>query len=187
MTNDAQDPENGRKPVERNADADAGHEEEGDEEQVVTLNADSASSVKEEFAEDREDPREVERRKRAAEQEKAMRRPNNAREVLTQFVPNRSERAEEKLRSHLVGKIAIEVDGPNESYLFEWTSGRAAVREERATGTECSIRLSEQNLMRVVAGDLNPQVAMLSGKIQVQGNAEAAVYFFNLVAPRANH
>jgi len=186
MTADNHDQDDTRKPDEASVSVQesAGEEE---AEEVVTLNAGGSTASADEFSEEREDPREAERRRKSAEQEKAIRRPNNAREVLTQFVPNRSERAEEKLRSHLVGKISIEVDGPNEAYLFEWLSGRASVKEEKASSADCSIRLSEQNLMRVVAGDLNPQVAMLAGKIQVQGNAEAAVYFFNLVAPRAHH
>jgi putative sterol carrier protein len=156
------------------------------EDEVITLNVDQGAAQAGEF-EDVDDSELEEVRRKQAEQEKAMRRPTNAREVLTQFVPNRSERGEEKLRSHLVGKIAIDIDGPNENYLFEWKSGRATVKEEKASAADCTIRLSEQNLMKVVAGELNPQVAMLSGKIRVQGSAEAAIYFFNLVAPRAHH
>ena len=52
---------------------------------------------------------------------------------------------------------------------------------------DCTIRLSEDNLLRVASGDLNPQVGMLSDKIRVTGKVSFAVYFFNLIAPRPNN
>lgn len=186
MSINSSDPNNNEGVTETEG-ADLAGGDDGDDDQVVTLNADRGAASADEFADDGSEDTADEQREPSGEQERQMRRPTNSREVLLQFVPNRSERADEKLRSHLVGKIAIAVDGANENYLFEWQSGRATVREEQTENVECSIRLSEQNLMRVVAGELNPQVAMLSGKIQVQGNAEAAIYFFNLVAPKAHH
>lgn len=189
MSVDAHDPdsreEKEREPLDERGGV-ATDEGDGEDDQVLTINADAGAAKEGEFADEDDDSRENERQEKSLEQERSMRRPTNAREVLTQFVPNRSERADDKLRSHLVGKIAISIEGPNEAYLFEWQSGRASVREESAPSAECAIKVSEANLMRVVAGELNPQVAMLSGKIQVEGNAEAAIYFFNLVAPRSH-
>lgn len=156
-----------------------------DEGEVITLNADQGAAAANEFVDD-EEQESREQQERQAEQERSMRRPTNAREVLTQFVPNRSERADEKLRSHLIGKIAIKIDGTSDEYLFELIKGRAQVQEGSGNTSDCTIRISEQNLMRVVAGELNPQIAMLSGKIKVDGKAELAIYFFNLVAPRAH-
>jgi hypothetical protein len=52
---------------------------------------------------------------------------------------------------------------------------------------DCVIRINQTNLLKIAAGDLNPQVAMLSSKIKVSGRASLAIYFFNLVAPRQNY
>jgi putative sterol carrier protein len=158
--------------------------DEDSEEEVITLNADQGAASADEFNDDGQENEE--QLQKQAEQERSMRRPTNAREVLTQFVSNRSERADDKLRSHLVGKIVIRVEGTSEQYLFELIKGRAQVLEDSSAIGDCTIRVSEANLMRVVAGELNPQIAMLSGKIKVEGKAKLAIYFFNLVAPKSH-
>lgn len=154
------------------------------EQEVITLNADQGAASADEFNDDGQETEEQQQKQ--AEQERSVRRPTNAREVLTQFVANRSERADEKLRSHLVGKIMVRVEGTSEQYLFELIKGRAQVQEDSSSSADCTIRVSEANLMRVVAGELNPQIAMLSGKIKIEGKAELAIYFFNLVAPKSH-
>jgi putative sterol carrier protein len=53
-----------------------------------------------------------------------------------------------------------------------------------AAAVDSIISLTEQNLMAVRSGDLNPQVAMLADKIKVKGKIGPAVYLFNLIAPR---
>jgi putative sterol carrier protein len=50
---------------------------------------------------------------------------------------------------------------------------------------DAHILLSEQHLMAVRSGDLNPQVGMLTEKIKVRGKVSPAVYIFNLIAPRS--
>jgi putative sterol carrier protein len=158
-------------------------DDESDDE-VITLNADQGAATADEFNDDGQENEEQQQRQ--AEQERSMRRPTNAREVLTQFVPNRSERADEKLRAHLVGKILVRIEGTSEEYLFELNKGRAQVQEISSPSADCAIRVSEANLMRLVAGELNPQIAMLSGKVKIEGKAELAIYFFNLIAPRSH-
>ncbi|MFM1847500.1 MAG: sterol transfer family, partial [Pseudomonadota bacterium] len=76
-------------------------------------------------------------------------------------------------------------------YGFDWRQDDLVVvplqGDLKGVGAaDCSIRLSEDSLLRVASGDLNPQVGMLSDKIKVQGKVSFAVYFFNLVAPRGN-
>jgi putative sterol carrier protein len=158
--------------------------DEDSEEEVITLNADQGAAAADEFNDDGQESEEQQQKQ--AEHERSMRRPTNAREVLTQFIPNRSERTDEKLRAHLVGKISVRIEGTSEEYLFELNKGRAQVQEISSPSADCTIRVSEANLMRLVAGELNPQIAMLSGKVKIEGKAELAIYFFNLVAPR-NH
>ena len=60
----------------------------------------------------------------------------------------------------------------------------ATVEGSDADAVDSVISLTEQNLMAVRSGDLNPQVAMLADKIKVKGKIGPAVYLFNLIAPR---
>jgi putative sterol carrier protein len=43
--------------------------------------------------------------------------------------------------------------------------------------------MSEDHLKRIWQGELNPQIAMLSEKIRVEGRKAVAIYLFNLIAP----
>ena len=83
-----------------------------------------------------------------------------------------------------------------ERFIFDWkgeeptvvpAAGALTVNVENpgeATLVDSIISLTEQNLMAVRSGDLNPQVAMLADKIKVKGKIGPAVYLFNLIAPR---
>jgi len=100
------------------------------------------------------------------------------------------------LKPHLTGSLVIELDNSGEKFLFDWRGDDAKVSPFKGEVTlatadsvdpakiECLISLSEQNLMAVRSGDLNPQVAMLADKIRVKGRMGPAVYLFNLIAPR---
>jgi hypothetical protein len=100
------------------------------------------------------------------------------------------------------------ISGPRGvSKIFEWRqsavpasgeSSPSAKSEDGADGGEvvktststaavdCTIQLSEHTLLRIAAGELNAQVAMISDKVKVRGTSGLAVYFFNLIAPRQN-
>lgn len=115
-------------------------------------------------------------------------RSGNARELLLEEVPRRAQHADDKLRSHLIGKVHVVLNGKNDRFSFDW-SGQVATGSQVSgdESADCTIRLSEDNLMRISSGELNPQIAMLSNKIRVEGKLEFAVYFFNLVAPFQGH
>ena len=48
---------------------------------------------------------------------------------------------------------------------------------------DCRIKIRAVDFLSISNGDLNPQIAMLSEKISIEGKTEMAVYFFNLIAP----
>lgn len=112
-------------------------------------------------------------------------------EFLTSEIPLRAQHSNPRLRANLVGSVLVRLTNTNQRFLFDWSS------EQLSTGMiaggapekqpDCTINLSDGNLLRVVSGDLNPQIAMLSDKIQVEGRLSLAVYFFNLVAPRSQN
>jgi len=120
----------------------------------------------------------------------------NGRDVLCEELPSRATRAKLRLKPHLTCVLAVEITSSGEKFIFDWkgeepkvapATGGITINAESpgdATVVESIISLTEQNLMAVRSGDLNPQVAMLADKIRVKGKVGPAVYLFNLIAPR---
>jgi hypothetical protein len=120
----------------------------------------------------------------------------NGRDVLCEELPSRAARAKLRLKPHLTCVLGLELSSSGERFIFDWkgdepkvapAGGPLTVNEENsgeATVVDSIISLTEQNLMAVRSGDLNPQVAMLADKIKVKGKIGPAVYLFNLIAPR---
>jgi hypothetical protein len=120
----------------------------------------------------------------------------NGRDVLCEELPSRASRAKLRLKPHLTCTLAVELSSSGERFIFDWkgeeptvvpAAGALTVNVENpgeATLVDSIISLTEQNLMAVRSGDLNPQVAMLADKIKVKGKIGPAVYLFNLIAPR---
>jgi len=127
----------------------------------------------------------------------------NGRDVMCEELPDRAQRAGLRLKPYLTASIVVELTNSGERYLFDWRQDAPKVnpipREvvvsiEEVTGesaasdklhVDAHIALSEQHLMAIRSGDLNPQVGMLTEKIKVKGKVSPAVYIFNLVAPRS--
>jgi hypothetical protein len=106
----------------------------------------------------------------------------NALELLTQTLPARAALAEPRLRANLTGTIGVSLRDSGERVVFDW-SGEAFKFHAAWEGPrpDCTISLTGSNLMKIAYGELNPQIGMLSEKIQVTGKAGHAVYFFNLM------
>jgi hypothetical protein len=154
------------------------------------------SSVGED-ADDEEDEQEVESVKRSSRQ------INSARDVVLEELPERALRAATRLKPFLTGVTVIEFTNTGERFVFDWRddgpkmaplSRDVVLSWDEHTGpvvqsdrvnADAVVFLTEQHLMSIRAGDLNPQIGMLTEKIKVQGRVSSAVYLFNLVAPRA--
>src|SRR5919204_394279 len=75
--------------------------------------------------------------------------------------------------------------GMNNTYVFDiegagqWTvtleDGKVSVTEGATGEPDCTITSSQQNFERIVAGDLNPTSAYMTGKLKVKGNMGAAM------------
>ena len=75
--------------------------------------------------------------------------------------------------------------GMNNTYVFDiqgagqWTvrldDGKVSVTEGAAGDPDCTITSSQQNFERIVAGDLNPTSAYMTGKLKVKGDMGAAL------------
>ena len=75
--------------------------------------------------------------------------------------------------------------GMNNTYLFDidgagkWTvsldNGNVSVTEGEAGDPDCTITSSQENFERIVAGELNPTSAYMTGKLKVKGDMGAAM------------
>jgi len=119
----------------------------------------------------------------------------NGRDVLCEELPSRAQRAKARLKPHLTCTLGLEITSSGERFIFDWKGEEPSVvptsqgvslsdASGGATVVDSIISLTEQNLMAIRSGDLNPQVAMLAEKIKVKGKIGPAVYLFNLIAPR---
>jgi len=100
------------------------------------------------------------------------------------------------MKPHLTCSLVVELTSSGEKFLFDWKGEEpkvapvtgpvliASAEGGDPSAVDSLISLTEQNLMAVRSGDLNPQVAMLADKIKVKGKIGPAVYLFNLIAPR---
>ncbi len=157
-----------------------------------------ASALQEQAGDDELDDDDEEEEE--AEQAPLVKKPiQNGRDVVCEELPARASRAKARLRPYLAGTLVIELTNLGEKFLFDWRGEEPKVspiegpiqlaqgETSDAAAVDCIVSLSEQNLMSVRSGDLNPQLAMLADKIKVKGKVAPAVYLFNLVAPRERH
>lgn len=129
----------------------------------------------------------------------------NGRDVLCEELPDRAERAKLKLKPYVAGVLVFELTNSGERFLFDWREELPKVSSiAREVSVSCDeslglvvskeklnvdaiISVSEQNLMSIRSGDLNPQVGMLNDKIKIRGKISPCVYIFNLIAPRVRN
>jgi Putative sterol carrier protein len=59
----------------------------------------------------------------------------------------------------------------DESWLMQIKNGQCTVERGAGLGTpDAEIALSQENLLRLLSGDLNPTLAMFTGKIHLSGD-----------------
>ena len=126
-----------------------------------------------------------------APQRNSRRAPvRSAEDLFGDEILYRAEQSGDKLRVLLPGKIYISLTDLNRSFCFTWSDHTPKIEKNLPLNpgaiavTDCHLVLSEKNLLAIFEGDLNPQVAMLTTKVRVNGSASQAVYFFNLIAPK---
>lgn len=158
------------------------HDEQHDNDDTFEDDEDMASGASESDAPGADSQKGGEQRKEREER----RRFDSAKELLTDELRRRASNANPKLRAQLLGSVLVQMRGTNERYLFDWTTEDLRVEQVQSGTADCSIKISEDNLLKIASGDLNPQIGMLSDKIQIEGQLALAVYFFNLIAPRVS-
>ncbi len=110
-----------------------------------------------------------------------------ARDIIVDGVLERAHRAHPTLRDQLRGTILLKVGSGREKYIVDWRTDSLKVAETKDETADCVIGLEDRDLEMIAGGNLNPQIAMLSEKISIEGDASLAMYFFNLIAPPSSH
>jgi putative sterol carrier protein len=85
----------------------------------------------------------------------------------------------------LKARDSSKTEGMNNSYVFDidgagvWTvrvaDGAIAVAEGAEDGVDATITTSEEAFQKIVAGELNPTTAYMTGKLKLKGDMGAAM------------
>jgi putative sterol carrier protein len=80
--------------------------------------------------------------------------------------------------------IFCKIDGHDSDYIIDLRTDKLIVLKRSEVKEElkydCTIRIKRYDIEELIVGELNPQIAMLSHKIQITGSMNMAMYFFNL-------
>jgi putative sterol carrier protein len=110
-------------------------------------------------------------------------RSTTAQGFLQEELSVRARKANPRLRSNLIGTLKVRIEDTREEFYFDWSADEFKQVTPIPETSDCKICLSGRNFMRIVRGELNPQIALLSDKIKLEGRPSLAIYFFNLLAP----
>ena len=87
-----------------------------------------------------------------------------------------------KYKDKLAGQSALFLLQVGERKVYvKLAEGDVALLDECADKPQCTVAASEEALMEMLAGKLNPMVAMFTGKVQVTGNMGALTSLMTLL------
>ncbi|XP_068196564.1 sterol carrier protein 2 isoform X2 [Antennarius striatus] len=101
---------------------------------------------------------------------------------------NRLQQEGEQLVKRIGGVFAFKVkDGPGgqeATWVVDVKNGRGSVSNDASMKADCTLSLSDQDLLDLMTGKLNAQTAFFQGKLKISGNMGLAMKLQNLqVAP----
>ena len=94
-------------------------------------------------------------------------------EGVTEFFEGLSSRVDSSKTAGMTNSYLFDIDGAGQ-WTVAVTDGDVAVTQGYQ-GADVTISASEENFMKIVAGELNPTAAYMSGKIKVKGDMGAAM------------
>ncbi|XP_070817199.1 sterol carrier protein 2b [Chaetodon trifascialis] len=90
----------------------------------------------------------------------------------------------EALVKKIGGVFAFKVkDGPNgqeATWFVDVKNGKGCVHNDTAKKADCTISISDTDLLALMTGKMNPQTAFFQGKVKVAGNMALAMKLQNL-------
>jgi len=137
----------------------------------------------EEVARKAAEQQEIEQEEKLQQQRRRGPEVNSVQELIA-TLPAWARNHAQLLKGHLTGVVALNTTDPHRAYRIDWSGDRLVAEAGDAQTADCRVTLSQSDLMRVVRGEFNPQIGMLSGRIKASGNPEMAMYLFNLIVRR---
>jgi putative sterol carrier protein len=93
---------------------------------------------------------------------------------VQEFFASLSSRVDPSRTAGMTNTYVFDIDGAG-----QWTvavdDGRVSVTDGASAGADATITSSEENFERIVAGELNPTSAYMTGKLKVKGDMGAAM------------
>jgi putative sterol carrier protein len=95
-------------------------------------------------------------------------------ESVREFFEGLESRVDPSRTAGMTNTYAFDIDGAG-----QWTvavdDGRVSVTEGASAGADATITSSAESFERIVAGELNPTSAYMTGKLKVKGDMGAAM------------
>lgn len=111
--------------------------------------------------------------------------PDEIADLLRKRLTRARIRRREKIKSLVQGYNLIHITENKVDILIQWLDDDVTVENKSLPLEElsCKIIMNKSNFSKITQGKLNPQIALLSDKVKVEGKVNNAVYLFNLLAP----
>lgn len=128
------------------------------------------------------------RQERRSDQKRT--KADNFRSFITEMLPEKAKYANQRLKASLAGTTCIKVKNSDERYLLTWKEGNLIVEQKQKgevelSSLDCEISATEATYLKIINGELNPQIAMLTDKIEIIGTFSIPIYIFNLFTVRS--
>lgn len=101
-------------------------------------------------------------------------------EILEHSLLERARNASPSLKAELGALVELHFKDLKQSFYFDWNGPEPTISSSADGEPDTKITIKSDDATRIASGKLNPQIAMMSHKIQVEGKPGPAVYFFNL-------
>jgi putative sterol carrier protein len=93
---------------------------------------------------------------------------------VQEFFASLESRVDPSRTAGMTNTYVFDIDGAG-----QWTvavdDGKVSVADGASPGVDCTITSSAENFERIVAGELNPTSAYMTGKLKVKGDMGAAM------------
>ena len=111
-------------------------------------------------------------------EEVVVEEPSSIEDYVLNSIPNKYKR-NRTAKKELTGDILLKITDIKESYFLEFTSQGLKVEKKEAEA-KCTISFDEGIFNQLIKRTINPQIALLTKKIKIEGNVSNGMYFFNL-------
>ena len=96
-------------------------------------------------------------------------------EYFEQKVPENLKTRADKIAS-INAIYEFQIDGPTGgTWTLDLTAPGGQVKSGSAGNANCTVKMGDENFVKMVSGQLNPQMAFMTGKLKVTGNMGLAL------------